>query len=151
MSNKIPCPSPRCATGYILDISNLNYLAITDSCNKAWMHDVSVVATSVTSCQQGFFKGQFFVDSGIASVVPFVLLSYLLCARRPGGLCPDRFRLPWTALAVESLPRQHGWGTPPPPSSSEQQHSRARASSLAPLEQVIDLTASEQESWQQDP
>lgn len=50
---------------------------------------MNVVPTSVASCQEGFFKGQIFVDSGITSVVPFVLLSYLPCARRPGGLCPD--------------------------------------------------------------
>lgn len=50
---------------------------------------MNVVPTSAASCQEGFFKGQIFVDSGITLVVPFVLLSYLLCARRPGGLCLD--------------------------------------------------------------
>lgn len=65
---------------------------------------MNIVPTSVASCQEGFFKGQLRVDSGITSVVPFVLLSYLLCARRPGGLCLDS--RPQVALA------RPGCGTP---------------------------------------
>lgn len=112
---------------------------------------MTVVPTSVSSCQERFFKGQFFVDSGITSVVLFVLLSYFLCDRRPGGLCLDSRRQVTLDRPGCGKPQQRGWGTTLPPSSSEQQHRRARVLFLAPLQQVIDLPASEQGFWQQDP
>jgi len=50
---------------------------------------VNIAPTSVASCQEGHFKGLGFVDSRITAFVPLALHSHLLCARRPGGLCPD--------------------------------------------------------------